>query len=59
MCAETLPWRCHRRLIGDFLAARNVYVIHLLAPGSSIEHMSFAEAEIRHGRLYLCGTLVA
>lgn len=21
MCAETLPWRCHRRLIGDYLAA--------------------------------------
>jgi uncharacterized protein (DUF488 family) len=59
MCAETLPWRCHRRLIGDFLAARYVDVVHLLAPGSSIEHRPFAEAEIRHGRLYLCGTLVA
>ena len=22
MCAETLPWRCHRRLIADLLAAR-------------------------------------
>jgi uncharacterized protein (DUF488 family) len=59
MCAETLPWRCHRRLIGDFLAARSVDVIHLLAPESSIEHRPFAETEIRHGRLYLCGTLVA
>jgi uncharacterized protein (DUF488 family) len=58
MCAETLPWRCHRRLIGDFLA-RSVDVVHLLAPGSSIEHRPFAEAEIRHGRLYLCGMLVA
>ena len=59
MCAETLPWRCHRRLIGDLLAARNVDVVHLLAPGSSIEHRPFAEAEIRNKRLYLCGTLVA
>ncbi len=59
MCAETLPWRCHRRLIGDFLTAREVDVVHLLAPGSSIEHRPFADAEVRDGRLYLCGTLVA
>lgn len=59
MCAETLPWRCHRRLIGDFLTARNLDIVHLLAPGSTIEHRPFAEAEVRGGRLYLCGTLVA
>jgi uncharacterized protein (DUF488 family) len=59
VCAETLPWRCHRRLIGDFLAARDVDVVHLLAPGSSIEHRPFAEAEIRNKELYHCGTLVA
>jgi uncharacterized protein (DUF488 family) len=59
MCAETLPWRCHRRLIGDWLAARKVEVVHLLAPGSSVEHQPFAEAEIRNGQLYLCGRLVA
>jgi uncharacterized protein (DUF488 family) len=59
MCAETLPWRCHRRLIGDMLAARSVDVVHLLAAGTSVEHRPFAEAETRNGRLYLCGTLVA
>jgi uncharacterized protein (DUF488 family) len=59
MCAETLPWRCHRRLIADLLTAREVDVVHLLAPGSSIEHRAFAEAEVRARRLYLCGTLVA
>jgi uncharacterized protein (DUF488 family) len=59
MCAETLPWRCHRRLIADFLTARTVWVVHLLSPGSTIEHRPFAEAEIRDGRFYLCGTLVA
>jgi len=58
MCAETLPWRCHRRLIADWLASREVEVVHLLAPGSSLEHRPFGEAEIRDGRLYLCGTLV-
>jgi uncharacterized protein (DUF488 family) len=59
MCAETLPWRCHRRLIADFLTARKVEVDHLLSPGSIVEHRPFADAEIRDGRLYLCGTLVA
>ncbi|HUF01824.1 MAG TPA: DUF488 domain-containing protein [Gaiellaceae bacterium] len=38
MCAETLPWRCHRRLIGDFLTARKIDVVHLLALHSTIEH---------------------
>jgi uncharacterized protein (DUF488 family) len=59
MCAETLPWRCHRRLIADLLAAREVEVVHLLAPGSSLEQRPFAESEIRNGRLYICGALVA
>jgi uncharacterized protein (DUF488 family) len=59
MCAETLPWRCHRRLIADLCAARDVEVVHLLGPGAGIEPRPFAEAEVRDGRLYLCGTLVA
>ena len=59
MCAETLPWRCHRRLIADLLVARGVDVVHLLAPGATLEPRPFAEAEVRDGRLYLCGTLVA
>jgi uncharacterized protein (DUF488 family) len=59
MCAETVPWRCHRRLIADLLAARGVEVVHLLGPGASVEHRPFAEAEVRDGRLYLCGALVA
>jgi uncharacterized protein (DUF488 family) len=59
MCAETLPWRCHRRLIADVLTAREIEVVHLLSPASIVEHRPFAEAETRDGRLYLCGTLVA
>lgn len=59
MCAETLPWRCHRRLIADLLSARGVEVVHLLGPGTSIGQRHFAEAEVRDGRLYLCGEVVA
>jgi uncharacterized protein (DUF488 family) len=30
MCAESLPWRCHRSLISDALVARGVEVLHIL-----------------------------
>jgi uncharacterized protein (DUF488 family) len=30
MCAEAVPWRCHRSLIADALAAREVQVEHVL-----------------------------
>jgi uncharacterized protein (DUF488 family) len=32
MCAEAVWWRCHRRLITDYLLARGWEVIHLLGP---------------------------
>lgn len=35
MCSEALWWRCHRRIISDYLLARNVPVIHLMGPGRS------------------------
>jgi uncharacterized protein (DUF488 family) len=58
MCAETLWWRCHRRLIAEFLVAHGHDVWHLLRPGSSEPHRLSPEAEAREGRLYLCGELV-
>jgi uncharacterized protein (DUF488 family) len=33
MCAEAVWWRCHRRLIADYLLAHGWHVVHLLAPG--------------------------
>ncbi|HEX2294147.1 MAG TPA: DUF488 domain-containing protein [Actinomycetota bacterium] len=38
MCAETLWWRCHRRLIADALVLRGVEVVHLVQPGNSTPH---------------------
>src|ERR1700745_178701 len=39
MCAESLWWRCHRRLIADFaVASRGVPVRHLLHDGRVEEH---------------------
>src|SRR3954463_9280915 len=33
MCAEAVWWRCHRRLITDYMLARGWAVTHLLGPG--------------------------
>jgi uncharacterized protein (DUF488 family) len=34
MCAEAVPWRCHRRLITDALLARGVPVLDIIGPGA-------------------------
>lgn len=33
MCAEAVWWRCHRRIIADYLLASGFEVVHILAPG--------------------------
>lgn len=32
MCSEAVWWRCHRRIIADYLLARGREVFHLMAP---------------------------
>jgi uncharacterized protein (DUF488 family) len=59
MCAETLWWRCHRRLIADLLEARGYEVLHLLRPHEVRRHRLGEEVEAIGGRLHLCGELVA
>lgn len=38
MCAEAVPWRCHRSLIGDALLVRGVEVLDIMSPTSAKEH---------------------
>jgi uncharacterized protein (DUF488 family) len=38
MCAEAVPWRCHRSLIGDALLVRGVRVEDIMSATSSREH---------------------
>jgi uncharacterized protein (DUF488 family) len=59
MCAESAWTRCHRRLIAELLTARGHEVSHLLGPGRREGHRLYDGSEIRAGRLYLCGSLVA
>lgn len=37
MCAEAVPWRCHRRLVTDALLARGAPVADIMGPGPASE----------------------
>lgn len=51
MCAESLPWRCHRSLIADALTVRKVKVEHLLSVKSIRAHEVTPFAEVRGRRI--------
>lgn len=38
MCAEAVPWRCHRSLIGDALLVRGDEVLDIMSPTSAKPH---------------------
>lgn len=55
MCAETLWWKCHRRMLSDRLAADGWDVTHLMAPGKSEPHRMWDVARVVAGRLVYDG----
>jgi uncharacterized protein (DUF488 family) len=38
MCAEALPYKCHRILISDVLTARHVRVLHIISKENTVTH---------------------
>jgi uncharacterized protein (DUF488 family) len=38
MCAEKLYWKCHRRLLSDYLVAQGVEVVHIVGPAKASNH---------------------
>jgi len=46
MCAEAVPWRCHRSLIADALVARGVPVEHVLSSARRGPHRLTAWARV-------------
>lgn len=38
MCAEAMPWRCHRQLIADALVTRGTTVSHIMGVRRTAEH---------------------
>ena len=48
MCSEAVPWRCHRNLIADALAARGHAVLHIGDAGTKA-HALTSFAVVDHG----------
>jgi uncharacterized protein (DUF488 family) len=38
MCAEALPWKCHRNLLSDALVVRHIKVEHIISKTDTINH---------------------
>src|SRR3989441_1877310 len=55
MCAEAVPWRCHRQLVADALLARGVEVVHILDRTHTELHRLTPFARIEGGRLVYDG----
>jgi uncharacterized protein (DUF488 family) len=47
MCAEAVPWRCHRSLIGDALLARGIQTEDIMSPTRRQIHALTTFAKVR------------
>jgi uncharacterized protein (DUF488 family) len=51
MCAEAVPWRCHRSLIADALAARGIPAEDIIGSGRAQPHKMTPFARIEGSRV--------
>ena len=51
MCAEAVPWRCHRSLVADALLARGVEVAHILSGSQPGAHRLTPMAHVQGTRV--------
>ena len=51
MCAEAVPWRCHRSLLADALTVRGVEVLHITGPSRPSPHSLTPFARADDGRI--------
>ncbi len=51
MCAEAVPWRCHRSLIADALVARGISVEHILSSTRRRPHSLTSFARVAAGQV--------
>ena len=47
MCAEAVPWRCHRSLIADAMTVRGIRVCHIMSPKRAQLHSLIPFARVR------------
>jgi len=51
MCAEAVPWRCHRSLVSDALIARGIRVLEIITSADPREHKMTPFALVRGTRM--------
>jgi uncharacterized protein (DUF488 family) len=51
MCAEAVPWRCHRSLIADALVVRGIRVEHIMSGKTSRVHSLTSFGRVRRNRI--------
>jgi uncharacterized protein (DUF488 family) len=51
MCAESLPWRCHRSLIADALTVARWRVLHIQSRQTARPHKRTPFLRVRSGRV--------
>jgi len=51
MCAEAVPWRCHRSLIADALLVRGCAVEHIMTASEAKPHSLTSFAKVRGERI--------
>lgn len=47
MCAEAVWWRCHRRIVADYLIAAGREVFHIMGPGQTVEARLPPDAQVQ------------
>ncbi|MFC1636992.1 DUF488 family protein [Planctomycetota bacterium] len=53
MCAEKLYWKCHRRILSDYLVSQGIEVIHIISPGEASTHkLSSSAVATQTGVIY-------
>ena len=51
MCAEAVPWRCHRTLIADALTAQSWHVRHIIGLSAARPHRATPFMQVKRGKI--------
>jgi uncharacterized protein (DUF488 family) len=51
MCAEALPWRCHRSLIADALTIQGWQVLHIQSRKTASPHELTPFLKVQNGKI--------
>jgi uncharacterized protein (DUF488 family) len=52
MCAEAVPWRCHRSMIADALVKQKWEVRHIMSMTSATKHKLTPFAKVKKGKVF-------